>query len=59
MLGSGWTKNTYGRRFNSGPSEFLIEVKRRLETGVQVKMKGDLRTRCLRELPQREGARNR
>lgn len=45
MLGSGWTKNRYGRRFNSGPSEFLIEVKTRLEMGVQVKMKGDLRSR--------------
>lgn len=28
---SGWTKNRYGRRFQNGPSEFLLEVKERLQ----------------------------
>ncbi len=27
---SGWTRNQYGRRFDNGPSEFLIEVRDRL-----------------------------
>jgi len=34
MTYSGWTKNKYGRRFPHGPSEFLLEVKRRLATGI-------------------------
>jgi DNA helicase-2/ATP-dependent DNA helicase PcrA len=29
---SGWTENKYGRRFHKGPSEFLIELKDRLES---------------------------
>lgn len=28
MTYSGWNENQYGRRFNNGPSEFLLEVKR-------------------------------
>jgi DNA helicase-2/ATP-dependent DNA helicase PcrA len=31
MTYSGWTKNQYGRRFDNGPSEFLLEVKSMLE----------------------------
>lgn len=27
---SGWTRNRYGRRFDNGPSEFLLEVRERL-----------------------------
>ena len=27
---AGWTRNRYGRRFDNGPSEFLIEVRERL-----------------------------
>ena len=27
---SGWTANQYGRRFEHGPSEFLLEVQRKL-----------------------------
>lgn len=27
---SGWTVNRYGRRFNDGPSEFLVEVRERM-----------------------------
>jgi DNA helicase-2/ATP-dependent DNA helicase PcrA len=27
---SGWTRNRYGRRFDNGPSEFLVEVRQRL-----------------------------
>jgi len=30
MTFSGWTSNRYGRRFNNGPSEFLVEVRDRL-----------------------------
>lgn len=30
MTYSGWTKNRYGRRFNNGPSEFLVEIQKRL-----------------------------
>jgi DNA helicase-2/ATP-dependent DNA helicase PcrA len=31
MTYSGWTANRYGRRFERGPSEFLIEVRRKLQ----------------------------
>jgi DNA helicase-2/ATP-dependent DNA helicase PcrA len=30
LIFSGWTRNRYGRRFNNGPSEFLLEVRERL-----------------------------
>lgn len=33
MTYSGWTENRYGRRFMNGPSEFLTEVRDRLEQG--------------------------
>ena len=31
MTYSGWTENRYGRRFFKGPSEFLVEVRSRLQ----------------------------
>ena len=31
MTYSGWTVNQYGRRFDNGPSEFLLEVKKMLK----------------------------
>jgi DNA helicase-2/ATP-dependent DNA helicase PcrA len=31
LIYSGWTMNQYGRRFENGPSEFLQEVRSRLE----------------------------
>jgi DNA helicase-2/ATP-dependent DNA helicase PcrA len=30
LIYSGWTRNRYGRRFDNGPSEFLVEVRQRL-----------------------------
>lgn len=33
MTYSGWTANRYGRRFDRGPSEFLVEVRRKLGNG--------------------------
>jgi len=31
MTYSGWTENRYGRRFNNGPSEFLLEIQEKLK----------------------------
>jgi len=31
MTYSGWTTNPYGKRFNNGPSEFLLELRQKLE----------------------------
>jgi DNA helicase-2/ATP-dependent DNA helicase PcrA len=33
MTYSGWTENKYGRRFANGPSEFMAEVRDRLQEG--------------------------